>query len=222
MTKTTMRIRKGTKTFEILVDLDEAIKFRKQGGSINSVIETNAIFYSIKSGEQASSEDLIKAFGVDNFDSVCEMIVKRGDIEMPMDYVKKEQEQRHKQVVDFLSRNAVDQKGNPYTPTRIMKALQEAKINVKNKPIETQIKDIIEQLAPIIPIKLEMKKYRITVPAVYTGKSYGVLSEYKDSEEWLSNGDLEIIVKVPAGLVMDFFEKLNGVTHGSALSEEVK
>jgi len=33
---------------------------------------------------------------------------------------------------------------------------------------------------------------------------------------------LEVVVNVPAGLVMDFFDKLNSATHGSATSEEIK
>jgi ribosome maturation protein Sdo1 len=33
------------------------------------------------------------------------------------------QEKKYKQVVDFLSKNAVDASGRPYTPTRILKAL---------------------------------------------------------------------------------------------------
>jgi len=43
-----------------------------------------------------------------------------------------------------------------------------------------------------------------------------------ESESWLNDGSLEVIVKVPAGLVIDFYEKLNGVTHGSALTEEIR
>ena len=49
-----------------------------------------------------------------------------------------------------------------------------------------------------------------------------MINQYKKEEKWLDNGDLEVIVNVPAGLVMDFYDKLNSVTHGSALTEEIK
>ena len=103
-----------------------------------------------------------------------------------------------------------------------MTALKEANINVKNEAIDKQIQGILEQMQKILPIKIEVKKIRITIPAQFTGKAYGVVSNFKQEEEWLSNGDLRIIVDVPAGLIMDFFDKLNGVTHGAALTEEVK
>ena len=35
----------------------------------------------------------------------------------------------------------------------------------------------------IIPIKLETKKVKITVPAMHTGKVYGIISQYKENEK---------------------------------------
>ncbi|MFQ5531315.1 MAG: SBDS family ribosome assembly factor, partial [Candidatus Nanoarchaeia archaeon] len=97
-----------------------------------------------------------------------------------------------------------------------------AHINIKNTSIESQITEILESLSKVIPIKIETKKVKITVPAMHTGKVYGIVNQYKESENWLSNGDLEVIVNVPAGAIMDFYDKLNSLTHGSALTEELK
>ena len=93
---------------------------------------------------------------------------------------------------------------------------------MKNTSIESQIPEIIEKISAILPIKMETKKIRILVPAIHTGKAYGVFSQYKEKENWLSNGDLEVIVSVPSGLLMDFYDKLNAITHGSAITEEIK
>ena len=62
---------------------------------------------------------------------------------------------------------------------------------------------------------------KITIPAQHTGRVYGIINEYKESEEWLGTGDLVVVLNVPAGLIMDFYDKLNGVTHGAGLSEEI-
>jgi ribosome maturation protein Sdo1 len=122
-----------------------------------------------------------------------------------------------------LSRNAIDsQSGRPYTPDRIKSALSQAGINIKNVPVENQITDILASLSEIIPIKVSTKKVKITVPAIHTGKVYGLINTYKEKETWLDNGDLEVFVSVPAGIVMDFYDKLNSATHGSALTEEIK
>lgn len=222
MAQTTARVKKGAKTFEILVDLDEALKFRKGEGNINSALLSGAVFYNLKSGEHASDGDLEEAFGSADLMQVAEKIIKNGEVVLPKDYVNEQQDKKYKQVIDFLVKNAVSPGGQPYTPDRIETALHEAHVNIKNKPLESQIADILAGLQKILPIKVEMKRICVTIPAIHSGKAYGVVSEYKESEEWLENGDVIVTVSVPAGLVMDFYDKLNGVTHGGALTEEVK
>jgi len=220
-TQTQARIKKEGKNFEILVDLDEALKLRKGEGDISRVVLTDAIFYNLKSGEKASEEDLKKEFGTSDFMQIAEKIVKNGEVVLPAEYLNKEQGEKFKQIVDFLSKNATSPDGKPYAPDRIEKALKESGINIKNKPIESQINEILEQLEKVIPIKLEMKRLKITIPAQYTGQAYGVINQFKESEDWQNNGDLIAILNVPAGLIMDFYDKLNGVTHGAGVVEEI-
>lgn len=220
--QTQARVTKEGKHYEILVDLDEALKVKKGGGSINSAVLTECVFYNIKSGEHASADDLEKSFGTSDFLTIAEKIIKNGEIVLPTDYKHEEQDKKYKQVVDFLSKNAASPTGVPYTPDRIMKALKEAGVQVKNKPIDSQIPNIIDELAKVIPIKIEMKKVKITIPALHTGRAYGVVNEFKESESWKENGDLIVIVSVPVGLIMDFYDRLNSVTHGSALTEDLK
>ena len=222
MAQTTARIKKEGKNYEIVVDLDEALKVRKGEGNINAAVETDAIFHNLKSGEHASVADLEKIFGTSDVSQVAEKIIVGGDVVLPTDYKNNEQDQKYKQVVDFLSRNAVSPEGRPYTPDRIMKALHEAHINIKNKPVEEQINDIMDSLSKIIPIKIEMKKVKLVIPALHTGKAYGFVKEFMIKEDWKNNGDLEVMVEMPTALIFDFYDKINSATHGSVLSEEMK
>lgn len=223
MTQTEARITRKGKKYEILVDLDEALKIRDgKSDNIGAAVLTSAIFHNLKSGDIASGAELESDFETSNIDEVCKKIITHGEVVLPAEYIKKMQEGKYKQVVDFISKNAVSPKGIPYTPDRIMTVLKEANVHIKNEPIDKQIGNILEQIQKIIPIKIEVKKICVTIPAQFTGKAYGAVSNFKQSEEWLSNGDLRIIVEVSAGLVMDFYDKLNGVTHGAALAEEVK
>jgi ribosome maturation protein SDO1 len=224
MSQTTARIKKGGKHFEILVDLDEALKVRNgaPGASLNSAVLTEAIFYNLKSGEHASAADLEINFETSDVMAVAEKIIKSGEVVRTTESIRAEQEKKYKQVVEFLRKNAVSPEGRPYTADRIMKALSEAHVNVKNKPIESQVSEIIDQLARVLPVKIEKKKVKLRVPAIHTGKAYGAIKEFMTEENWMSNGDLEVIVEVPAGLIMDFYDKINSATHGSVLSEELK
>ena len=223
MTQTTARIKKAGKPFEIIVDMDSALKFKKGQSSIVDFMEIDTIFTDAKKGEKASVSDLVEAFRTENIYEIASRIVKEGEVLVTQEHRSAEQEARFKQVVDFLTRNAINpQTGNPHTAERIKNALEQAHINIKNVPIENQIKDILSQISGIIPIKFDLKKVKITIPAIHTGKAYGVVSQYKEDEKWLSNGDLEIKVVVPSGMIMNFYDKLNSVTHGSALTEEIK
>ena len=222
MTQTIARIRKGALHFEVLVDMDVALKFKK-GESDYFSLEIDRVFTDSKSGDIASVSELETSFGTADPVEIGKQIVKHGDIEVNQEHRDEEKEKKIKQVVDFLAKHAVDPKtGNPHTSERIKNALEQAHVNIKNIPIENQIQEIIEKISAEIPIKLETKKVKITVPAVQTGRAYGLVAQYKEKETWLGNGDLEVIISIPAGLIMDFYDKLNSMTHGSALTEEIK
>jgi ribosome maturation protein SDO1 len=222
MTQTLARIKKAGKHFEIMVDLEDALKFKKcQTDFFN--YEGNAIFTDIKKGDRASSQDLELAFNSDDVLEIAKIIVKSGEVQTTQGYRDAEQEKKFKQVIDFLVRNATDPTtGNPHTAERIKNALEQSHVNIKNTSIENQIKDILDKISSVIPIKISTKKVKVTIPAIHTGKAYGVITQYKEHENWLSNGDLEVVVAVPSGIIMDFYDKLNGVTHGSALTENIK
>ncbi len=224
MTNTTARIKKHGKDFEIIVDLDKALKFKKDESSGSDFLETDSIFTDSKKGFKAPDKDLEEVFKTTDVNTIAQTIVKEGEILLTQEHRDEEKEKKIRQVVDFLSSNAVDPKtGNPHTPERIKSALEQAHINIKNIPIEDQIKEIIEKIGGILPIKIETKKIKITIPAIYTGKVYGVINPYKEKETWKENGDLEVIVAVPSGTqLFSFYDKLNSVTHGSVITEEIK
>lgn len=223
MTQTTARIKQHGKHFEIVVDLDKALKFKKGLSSAFDFLEADAVFTNSKQGLRAPEKDVKEAFGTTDLTEVAKKIVKSGEILLTQEHREEERDKKFKQVIDFLSVNAYDPKtGRPHTPERIKNALEQAQVNIKNVPTESQIKEIVSQISAILPISLQTKRIKILVPAIYTGRAYGVFSHYKENENWLSNGDLEVIVNVPSGLLMDFYDKLNSITHGSAVTEELK
>jgi ribosome maturation protein SDO1 len=223
MTQTKARIKQKGKNFEIIVDLDKALKFKKGEASSVDFLESDTIFTDSKKGFTASGKDLQEAFGTEDVNAIAQKIVKNGEVLLTQEHRGEEKEKKMRQMVDFLTVNASDPKtGNPHTPERIKSALEEAQINIKNTPIEGQMPEIVEKISAILPIKLETKKIKITVPAIHTGKTYGIINQYKESENWLPNGDLEAVVNIPSGLIMEFYDKLNSITHGAAVTEEIK
>ena len=223
MTDTIAKLRSGKLFFETMVDLDNAMKLRKGNDvSIGDVIRDNAVYTNLGKGMKAGSAELEQAFGTSEFEKVVEQIVKKGIIEVSQEFRDEALEARRKQVVDFLVRNAIDgQTGRPFTPDTLQNALKDAGVKIENKNVENQITRIVDSLKQVIPTKIETKKLKVIVPAMHTGKAYGLLTEYKEKEEWLSNGDLQITLNIPVGIQMEFYDKLNSVTHGSAITEEI-
>jgi ribosome maturation protein SDO1 len=218
------RIKVKGKNFEILVDVDKAIQLKK-GMSINmqNVIAIDRIFSDSKKGIQVPEKELEDAFGTSDVYVIADKIVRQGEVQMPLDYKRKEQEDKVKQVIDFLSKYAVNPANNlPHPASRIEQALKQAGVNIENRNIEEQIGKIVENLNKVMPIKIQTKKILIKIPAEHTGKVYGLLNNYKEKEDWMSDGSLQCIVNIPVGLQGEFYDKLNGITHGSALTREVK
>lgn len=223
-TNTLARIKAKGKNFEIMVDLDYALKLKK-GENVNmqNVLSVDGIFSDSKKGLRVSDKDLLEGFGTKDIYSIAEKIIKSGEIQLPQDYREGKREERIKQVIDFLARNAVNPTtGKPHTPERIKQAIEQAGVNIDNKPVEEQISKVVDKIKTIIPIKFETKKLKIKIPANYSGNVYGILKDYKEKEEWLSDGSLEVIVNLPVGMQMSFYDKLNSITHGSNIVEEIK
>jgi len=224
MTDVIARIKIKNKNYEILVNVDKALQLKHgKPVEISNVLSFDKIFYDSKKGLHASSSDLEAAFGTTDTAAIAEKIVKQGEIQVPKEYKDKERDDKKKQIVDFLSRNAVDPRTNsPHTADRISRTIDEAGVNIDQRPMEQQILGVLEKIKTLLPIKIKTKKLKLRIPAEYTGRVYGIITEYKESEEWLSNGELVAVINLPVGLQESFYDKLNSITHGSAISQELK
>jgi ribosome maturation protein SDO1 len=215
------RMKVKGKHYEIEVDIDEALKVKNKKGDITKALNFNQIFTDVKTGNAASASDLTAAFGTTDIYEVARKIITSGEIQKTQEVRDADRDAKIKRVVDLILRNAVDQHGRPYTEERIKRAIDEAHYAFDSRAPEQQLPEIIAKLQTVIPIKLETKKIKLTIPAQFTGQVYNILKEYKESEDWLPNGALSVVLNMPAGMLMDFYEKLNHITHGAAQSEEI-
>jgi len=221
MAQVTARIKVKNKHYEILVDLDEALKVKAGKGIIAAAMVTPNVFMDLKKGLHASKADLLEAFGTDDAYQIGLKIITSGEVQKTQDFRDAEKEAKIKQVLQLIIRNAVDQNNHPYTEDRLKRAIDECHYAFDNRPPEQQMTALIDKLKTVIPIKIETKKIKLVIPAQYTGAVYGLLKDYKESEDWLANGALQAIINIPAGMQIDFYEKLNHITHGAVQSEEV-
>ncbi|MEI6731853.1 MAG: ribosome assembly factor SBDS [archaeon] len=221
MANVTARMKVKGKQYEIEVNLDEALKFKAGKGDIMSALIMPQVCYELKKGSKASRADLMDAFATDDAYEIAKIIITKGEVQKTQEFRDTERENKIKQVINLILRNAVDQNGRPYTEDRIKRAMDECHANIDNRPAEQQLTDIVEKLKTVIPIKVETKRIELIIPAQYTGQVYGLFKEIKESEDWLANGSLKVTINIPAGMQLDFYDKLNNITHGAVQSKEL-
>jgi len=207
-------------TFEILIDSELAYEYitGKRSDPL-SVLEADDIFKDVGKGERQSEDKVRKAFGTTDLATVVGTILKKGNVPITTEQRNKLIEEKRKQVIDTIARNAIDPRTSAPMPiTRIENAMREARITIDPfKNANEQIEDILEKLSPIIPIKFALVKIEVVIPAELSNRSYSVLKKYGlKSEKWLSNGNLDATVEFPAGMQAEFYNAINNATQGRA------
>jgi ribosome maturation protein SDO1 len=218
------RMKKAGEIFEIVIDPDLASAYREgKGSDVREVLHAEFIFNDAKKGIKASEESLETAFHTKDPLQVAAILLKEGELQLTAEYRDKKREEKKRKIIEIIHINAIDPKsGLPHPVTRIENAFEEAKVHVdENKRAEDQVKTIIDQLRPILPIKFDVRLIDVHIPANYAVKLYGIVKNYGKikREEWQNDGAWRILIEIPAGLQTEFFEDLNNRTHGSVTTK---
>ena len=171
------RLKKGNTTFELLVDCDNALLYRDGKAKLEDSVAGPSVFKKAQFGEHASPAEMKKAFGTEDVAKVADIILHQGEIQLTRDHKEKLREQKRKQVIALLARNAVDAKtGKPYPSSRIEMLMNEAKVKVDEfQSAERQLHDVLRKLMPLAPIKMETRELEIRIPALQAVKSFHAL-----------------------------------------------
>lgn len=221
------RLKKGEEHFEVLVDPYAAADLI-DGKEIDiiQILAIDAIFKDSKKGTHAPEETIKEKFGTDDIAEIAKQIVLNGDIQLTTEQRHKMQKNKKNRIIETISRNAMDPKTKaPHPRQRIELAMDEAGVHVDPfKPVSEQVKTIIEALRPLIPISMEHVRISVKIPPEHIGKAYGVARNYGtlEREEWQSDGSWIGIIKIPAGMQTDFYDKLNDVTKGNVSTKFLK
>ena len=168
----------------------------------------------------------MKFFNTTSKKEIVKQIINQGEVQLTKEYRNKLRDEKRKKLIDLIRLNAVDSKtGLPHPIVRIENAMEEARVNIDEfKSAEDQLNDVVEKLRSIIPIKFEVKKFQVSIPANFAGKCYGVVKRHCKlvSEDWGGDGSLLVVIEIPPGMIEEFFGQLNSITHGDVDSKEVK
>ncbi|MCJ2513119.1 MAG: ribosome assembly factor SBDS [Candidatus Thermoplasmatota archaeon] len=221
------RLKKGEEHFEILVDPYAAADLIDGNEiEINQCLAIDSIFKDAKMGTHASEESLKKNFNTENIEEIAKQIILKGDIQLTTEQRHKMKETKKNRIVEKIVKNAMDPKTKtPHPRQRIELAMEEAGVNIDPfKPVRDQVKTIIDLLKPLIPLSFDKIRISVKIPPEYVGKAYGIARNYGvlEREDWQSDGSWLGIVKIPAGMQNDFYDKLNDMTKGNVSTKILK
>jgi ribosome maturation protein SDO1 len=217
---TVARLTKDNEHFEVLVKPQKALDYRNgKIAGITEVLAAETIFSDANKGTRVAEEQLRKAFGTTDALKIADVILKKGTLQLTTEQRRKMVEDKRKQIIDFISRQAVDPKTNlPHPPMRIENAMEQIHYPIDPyKPVEEQAKDIVKLLRPILPLKIEQISVGVRIPAEYSARAYGAVKAFGTikREEWRADGSWYGIVEMPAGSYASFLNKLGEATKGS-------
>lgn len=221
------RLRKGEEHFEVLVDPYAAADII-DGKDVNIIqsLAIDAIFKDSKKGTHASEESLLKNFGTSDINEITKQIILKGDIQLTTEQRQKMQKSKRNRIIETIVRNAMDPKTkSPHPRQRIELAMEQAGVHVDPfKPVNEQVKTIIELLRPLIPISMENVRISVKIPAEHIGRAYGTIRTFGtlEREDWQSDGSWIGIIRLPAGMQTDFYDKLNTATKGNISTKILK
>jgi len=225
----TARLESHGQRFEVLVDPDAALAIKRDDfdGDLEDVIAAEDVFEDASRGDRPPENMLEEVFDTTDPMAIIPEVIKRGEIQITADQRREMQEQKHKQLVQRITRNAVNPQMDdaPHPPERIESALEETDFRVDPmEPVETQVDEALDALRPVIPIRFDEVTVAVQVPADYAGKAQAEIRGYGEleREEWQPDGSWVGVVTFPAGMRNDFYDVVNDMSSGEAETRVIK
>ncbi|MEM4297193.1 MAG: ribosome assembly factor SBDS [Nitrososphaerota archaeon] len=181
---TVARLERGGNTFEILVDPELALRYKMgEKVPITKVLAYEEVYRDWRKGVRASESELRKFFGEVGIHEIAARIIAEGEVQTTADQRRRLVEEKRKQIIDFIARNAIDPRTNmPHPPQRVELALEEVGFSVDPfLDAKQQAMKAIERLRTVLPLKIGVIRVRIRIPGDLMGKSYGMIKSMADS-----------------------------------------
>ncbi len=214
-----IRLKRAGEKFEVLADPDAVLRLR-EGDEVDleDAVVTLEIFRDARKGERADTESIKKAFGDIPTEEIVKYILLNGEFHPTTEQRRRMVEEKKKQIATIISKRAIHpQTGTPHPVDRIIKAIEEVRVNIDPfKPVEQQITSVVSAIRRVLPIRIETKKVEVYIPPEYVGKAYPVVKSYDvKKESYLNDGTWFVVIEVPAGMLESVLKELSDITKGA-------
>lgn len=220
------RLSKSGKHFEIYVDPVKASEV-KRGIELDmgEVLASQEIFKDSRKGDKAAESSIKETFGTTDIFAVAKEIIRKGELQLTTEQRKQMAEEKKRAIIAKIAREAYNpQTKTPHPPARIEKAIEEARVSIDPfESVDSQAAKVVKAIRTILPISIETFSIEVIIPPPYSGSAYGAIRKYGiEKEDWLNDGSLKAVVKIPAGIEADFYNEINGICKGAAQFTRLK
>lgn len=224
-----VKYKKQNFNFEIIVDPKAAFEYilelrhpsndeNIQIPDVIDILEIDIVYSDAYRGERATDDDLNYIFETTDIITIAKTILKDGTLQLTQDQRDQLAEKKRRQIITFISKNAIDPKTNlPHPAARIENALEHGKIKIDPfMSVDEQIKEVVKKLTVYLPIRIEQVVLAVRMPAEYGVKAYGIVKRFGEvkNEEWGANWIC--VLTLPAGRQMEFVDSIERLTKGRA------
>lgn len=221
------RLKTHGKTFEVFVDPDGALAFKRGDPvTIDSLLAVEDVFSDAKNGDRPAEQDIVNAFSTTDPLKIAEKIILEGELQLTTEQRRRMLEERKRRVINIIAQNAINpQTKAPHPPARIEAAMNEAGIHIDPaKSVDELVSIAMKAIRPIIPIRFEEIKIAIKILPEYAAKAYGSITGFGNlvKQEWQNDGSWIGVISIPAGMQDDLYSLLNRLTKGSAETKIIK
>ncbi|MDD5473525.1 MAG: ribosome assembly factor SBDS [Candidatus Methanoperedens sp.] len=221
------RLKTHGKTFEVFVEPDGALAFKRGDQvKVENILAVEDVFSDAKNGDRPAEQDVINAFGTTDAIKVAEKIITEGELQLTTEQKKKIQEEKKRQVIAAIARNAINpQTKAPHPPARIEAAMAEAGVHIDPmKSVDEMVNITMKAIRPIIPIRFEEVRIAVKLPPEFAAKAYGSVAKFGSltKQEWQNDGSWIGVITIPAGMQDELYALLNGLTKGCAETKLLK
>ncbi len=132
------------------------------------------------------------------YPAIATQIIVERKGQLTTEQRRKLHEQRRKEIVSIISRNAVNPQTNaPHPPQRIENAMEEAKVQVDLfRPAKDQLPGILKEIRKLIPISMEEISLAAKISPEFAGKAEFAMHKYGiKKQEWQKDGSLIMITR---------------------------
>lgn len=165
-----VRLRKNNKRFEIACYRNKVLNYRtKIETDLSEVLQIDSVFTNVSKGLLASAKDLMETFGTSDTNSVCRIILEKGELQVSEEERASLYDSTFRDIASLVADKAVNPDNNrPYTVSMIQNAMKQIHYSVNvSKSTKSQALDVIKRLKSVMPIARAAMLLRIIFPLIH-------------------------------------------------------